>query len=369
MTQSPILITIVTGFLGSGKTTLILNLVAQLPGTKFAILKNEFGDVAVDSQLAATSAIQGVQELLNGCICCNQVGQLSDALADLASTAHPDRILIETSGSAFPATLALEISRLSQSTGGRYALDGVVCVLDVANWKGYSDTSYTAKLQARCTDLVVLNKWEEAGERAVEDCVDRVGDLDVPVAKERSDRGWVDARVVFGLDVRGLRRDWGAGSVKQVAAEEDSHAGHGHENGHQSEIEVLSVRMEKVEGGVDVVRLQELLEQAPKDEVYRIKALLVTSGNPKSSDGEPADASEEIFPEKDDKRYVLNWAFGRWKYTYIGERGQATKNPPPLQMTIMTARGEALPWKKRIENKELIRAEDGNPKIEIKKVA
>ena len=67
--ESPILITVVTGFLGSGKTTMILNLVPQMPDTKFAILKNEFGDVAVDSQLACASAIQDVREMLNGCIC------------------------------------------------------------------------------------------------------------------------------------------------------------------------------------------------------------------------------------------------------------------------------------------------------------
>ncbi|CRK21217.1 hypothetical protein BN1708_017847, partial [Verticillium longisporum] len=109
--MSPIPITIITGFLGSGKTTLILNLLPQLkaqnPDYKLALLKNEFGDLAVDSQLASSAAISGVQELLNGCICCNLVGQLSVALADLRAQVRPDRIVIETSGSAFPATLAL----------------------------------------------------------------------------------------------------------------------------------------------------------------------------------------------------------------------------------------------------------------------
>jgi len=108
----PIPITIVTGFLGSGKTTLILNLIPQLPKDyKLALLKNEFGDVAIDSQLAASSSISGVQELLNGCICCNLVGQLGDAFRTLRNDVKPDRIIVETSGSAFPATLAMEGSR------------------------------------------------------------------------------------------------------------------------------------------------------------------------------------------------------------------------------------------------------------------
>src|ERR1700758_5520236 len=94
----PIPITIITGFLGSGKTTLILNLVPQVPKNyRLALIKNEFGDVAIDSQLASASAISGVKELLNGCICCNLVGSLSDALDELRISQKPDRIVIETS--------------------------------------------------------------------------------------------------------------------------------------------------------------------------------------------------------------------------------------------------------------------------------
>lgn len=162
--MAPIPITIITGFLGSGKTTLILNLIPQLkasnPDYKLALLKNEFGDLAVDSQLASSNAISGVREMLNGCICCNLVGQLSEALKELQAQVTPDRIVIETSGSAFPATLALEINRIARRTGN-YVLDGVVSVIDVENWQGYEDTSVTARLQARYTDLIVFNKYVE----------------------------------------------------------------------------------------------------------------------------------------------------------------------------------------------------------------
>jgi G3E family GTPase len=160
--MAPIPITIITGFLGSGKTTLILNLIPQLratnPNYKLALLKNEFGDLAIDSQLASSNAISGVREMLNGCICCNLVGQIGDALKELQDQVTPDRIIIETSGSAFPATLAMEINRIARQTGD-YVLDGVVSVIDVENWQGYEDTSVTARLQAKYTDLIVFNKY------------------------------------------------------------------------------------------------------------------------------------------------------------------------------------------------------------------
>lgn len=67
MSATPIPITILTGFLGAGKTTLLLSLLSQLPaGYKLCLLKNEFGEVAVDSLLAQQGAIAGVNELLNG---------------------------------------------------------------------------------------------------------------------------------------------------------------------------------------------------------------------------------------------------------------------------------------------------------------
>src|SRR6201992_3175866 len=94
--SSPIPITIITGFLGSGKTTLILNLIPQLPKNyRLALIKKEFGDVAIDSQMASAQAISGVRELLNGCICCNLVGSLGDALEQLRTEQKPDRIVVE----------------------------------------------------------------------------------------------------------------------------------------------------------------------------------------------------------------------------------------------------------------------------------
>lgn len=68
---------------------------------------------------------------------------------------NPDRIIIETSGSAFPAPIAIQIRQLDQT---QLKLDSIITVIDAVNFAGYEDTSYTAKLQAQYTDLIILNK-------------------------------------------------------------------------------------------------------------------------------------------------------------------------------------------------------------------
>ncbi|KAF2854817.1 cobalamin synthesis protein/P47K:Cobalamin synthesis protein-like protein/P47K [Plenodomus tracheiphilus IPT5] len=358
--MAPIPITIITGFLGSGKTTLILNLLPQLPPTyKLALLKNEFGSLPIDSALAASSSISSVRELLNGCICCNLVGQLSTALSELASLSHPDRIVIETSGSAFPATLAMEINRLARETGN-YVLDGVLSVIDVENWGGYEDTSLTAKMQARYTDLIVLNKWEGVGERRVEDVEDKILALEVEpqIPRTRSRKGWVGKEIVFGLDARLAGEEMGG----LVGTEAEEGHGNGHDHGHSSEVEVLSVRLDG-KGSVDREKLARLLEDPTKDEVYRIKGILYASTPPKSSD---LDLPAANGASEGRARYILNWAFGRWTFTPVPlAEADAKDEEPPLRLTIVTAKYESNKWKKQIESSGLIALADGGADAQL----
>jgi G3E family GTPase len=328
-----------------------------LPATyKLALLKNEYGDVAVDSQLASSRAISGVQELLNGCICCNLVGQLSDALDQLSSEVQPDRVVIETSGSAFPATLAMEVNRLSRETG-KYVLDGVMSVIDVENWKGYEDTSYTAKIQARYTDLIVLNKWELVDERRLEDVEDRVLDIDVdpPIPRQKSSKGWVDKNIVFGLDARLAKMADGTDNTAP--------AHHDHNHNHSSEVEVLSISLTAPSSGasIDTSKLATLLSSPTKDEVYRIKGILYASSPPASSD-------KDITPSAPAgrARYILNWAFGRWTFTAVPDTENGEEELP-LRLTVVTARYEANKWKKQIETSGLIVLEDGEGVLSVER--
>jgi G3E family GTPase len=360
--MAPIPITIVTGFLGSGKTTLLLNLVPQLraanPSYRLALLKNEFGDVAIDSQLAASSAVSGVQEMLNGCICCNLVGQLAPALLELRDTVQPDRIVIETSGSAFPATLAIEVNRIARETGGQYALDGVVSVIDVENWSGYEDTSYTARLQARYTDLIVFNKWEACDERRFDEVRDRVGDLEVDIAWVKSDKGRVPVHVIFGID-GGLAR---ALSEGHLGTEQNGHDGHSHSHDHQSEVEVLSVALRGAEdAAVNISALMTLLKTAPRDEVYRIKSVFTKSPSAEVRNSEQNDPAST--PASEATRYILNWAFGRWTFTPMERtvNEHDSSDGMVLRMTLILARYESTKWKKKLEAGGLLMLDGGDP--------
>lgn len=94
------------------------------------MIKNDIGDLSVDSQLAQAAELTASKELLGDCICCTNVGQIESALTELADRGT-DRIVIETSGSAEPLKLVLEIKRVSR---GRFEVDGVVSVVDAENW-------------------------------------------------------------------------------------------------------------------------------------------------------------------------------------------------------------------------------------------
>ncbi|PGH26747.1 hypothetical protein AJ80_01511 [Polytolypa hystricis UAMH7299] len=373
--MAPIPITIVTGFLGSGKTTILLNLIPQLPKDyRLALLKNEFGDVAVDSQLAAANAISGVRELLNGCICCNLVGQLDEAILELRDTVKPDRIVVETSGSAFPATLAMAVNRLISEHPGEFELDGVITVIDVENWQGYEDTSYTAKLQARYTDLVIFNKWESASEERFDVCLDRLGDLEEETPWVKSEMGKVTKDVLLGLDNALFSRAIQNNEHRLLDGEKNgsttnhSHD-HSHKDDHQSEVEVLSVTVTSTDrfAILDSDFFATSLRISPKEEVYRIKGIVRFP-----TQKLPVDSSDVVAPSpppvpleeflSDDKTpaapvtqaYILNFAFNRWTFTLCPpsaapDVADENGNYAIARLTFVLARDMSAKWKKKIE--------------------
>ena len=128
--------TVITGFLGAGKTTLIRRLIEEADGRRLALIVNEFGDVGVDGDVLAACgspncAEEDIIELANGCICCTVADDFLPSIQSLlAQTPPPDHIIIETSGLALPQPLVQAFSW--PDIRSRVMLDGVVTVVDGA---------------------------------------------------------------------------------------------------------------------------------------------------------------------------------------------------------------------------------------------
>ena len=128
--------TVITGFLGAGKTTLIRNLIEKVDGQRLALIVNEFGDVGVDGDVLSSCNAPGcseddIIELANGCICCTVADDFLPSIQKLlAQDPSPDHILIETSGLALPQPLVQAFNW--PDIKSKVMLDGVVTVVDGA---------------------------------------------------------------------------------------------------------------------------------------------------------------------------------------------------------------------------------------------
>ena len=159
--QDSIPVLLLTGFLGSGKTSLLNHLLKNKQGLKIGVLVNDFGDLNIDASLVSAQSEQTL-ELSNGCICCAIADEdLDDALSQLAYRGSSlDYIIIEASGVANPAELA-SLIRLSPN---RYShFDTLVVLVDGANFAENNQKSPQAAESLAVADLVVINKTDLIG--------------------------------------------------------------------------------------------------------------------------------------------------------------------------------------------------------------
>jgi cobalamin biosynthesis protein CobW len=179
--------TVITGFLGAGKTTMIRNMLANTDGRRIALIINEFGDLGVDGALLRGCAIEGCREgdmieLSNGCICCTVADDFVPAMEKLLNrTDPPEHIVIETSGLALPQPLVRAFGW--PELRNRVTVDGVVTLVDgkaLAEGRFAQDEAAAAAGRAdhetplselfddqlACADMIVLNKADllEPGE-------------------------------------------------------------------------------------------------------------------------------------------------------------------------------------------------------------
>lgn len=162
MSEAPLPVAILTGFLGAGKTTLLNSLLKDPFLANAAVIINEFGEVGIDHLLVERSD-ENVMEMASGCLCCTIRGDLIDTLDDLlnrraAGTLKTfDRIVIETTGLADPAPI-LHAVMSEPSLLARLRLEGVITVVDAFNGMATLDAHAEAVKQVAVADRIVLTK-------------------------------------------------------------------------------------------------------------------------------------------------------------------------------------------------------------------
>jgi G3E family GTPase len=155
--------TVVTGFLGSGKTTLINRILREEHGKTIAVIVNEFGEISIDGQLIVQDDQAELVEFNNGCLCCTVRGDLIDTLQRLHQRADKlDGILIETTGLADPAPVASTFF-VADEVKNSIRLDAFVTLADAVNLGMNLEQSNEAVEQIAFSDIVLINKIDLVG--------------------------------------------------------------------------------------------------------------------------------------------------------------------------------------------------------------
>lgn len=169
--MSRIPVSLITGFLGSGKTSLLNRLLRPPSAARTAVVVNEFGSVGLDHDLIEASD-DHVVLLSNGCLCCAMRGDLVTALDRLYRAAQAnsatafDRVVIETSGLADPSPV-IQLLLSEPSLSARYELDGVVTVVDAVNGEATLDAHLESVKQVAVADRLLVTKQDLLGDTGV----------------------------------------------------------------------------------------------------------------------------------------------------------------------------------------------------------
>jgi cobalamin biosynthesis protein CobW len=287
-------VTVITGFLGSGKTTLISHLMQNPGGRRLAVVVNEFGDVGVDGEILRGCAIpdcpaENIVELANGCICCTVADDFIPTIEALMNLdPRPDHILIETSGLALPKPLLKAFDW--PEIRAKITVDGVIALADAEAVAAGRFAPDVAKVDAQraaddsidhetplsevfedqlsCADIVLLTKPDLAGPEGIARAREIIAaEAPRPVPVIEVAEGVVDARVILGL---------------AAAAEDDLDARPSHHDGvpehDHDDFESTVLPLPEVP---DAAGLAALLERLAREhDLLRIKGYTAVSGKP-----------------------------------------------------------------------------------------
>ncbi len=274
-------VTVVTGFLGSGKTTLIRRLLAHPGMNRAAVIVNEFGEVGIDHDLIAASS-ENVTLLSNGCLCCVVRTDLQETLRTLFAQRRAgevidfDRVLVETSGLADPAPV---IQTLATDTmlAAHYRLDGVVTLVDAVNGPGQLDREAEAVKQAALADRLLITKTDLADATALRE---RLHALNPRADAADVVQGEIDPAFLTGIGLASARADAG-----QIGRWLGSGSGEGAYLGavaprHDRSITTFTLWFDRPFGWQAFTAAMELLTSLRGPDLLRVKGLVNVEGEP-----------------------------------------------------------------------------------------
>jgi dihydroorotase len=285
-------VTLLTGFLGSGKTT-VLNHVLKQPGmAATAVIVNEFGEIGLDHLLVERSS-EDVVLLNSGCLCCTVRGDIVDTLTNLfvdrvkGKVPFFTRVAIETTGLADPAPI-LHTLMTDPIVAARYVLDGVVTTIDAVNGAGSLDRQPEAVKQAAVADRLLLTKTDIAEPGARQAIEARLKELNPSAAIVSVAQGAIDSALLFNigfydpttksLDVRRWLRD------ESFEGDHGQDVGHGHEhpdvNRHDDRIRAFCITREQPISWAALSTWLDGLAAMRGDDLLRLKAIVALSDRP-----------------------------------------------------------------------------------------
>jgi G3E family GTPase len=271
MRTGAIPVSVLTGFLGSGKTTMLRHLLRQPEFSRTAVIINEFGEIGLDHELIEKSE-DDLVELLTGCLCCKVRTDLALTLQDLLQRREDgrctrfDRIVIETSGLADPAPI-LQTMMTDANVAGRLVLDGVVSTVDAVNGVDTLAGESVSQKQVAVADRIVLTKSDLPGSSQPA-LLRRLARLNPGAPVVIADHGRIDPLLVFNAGLY----DPQSKSADVISWLSD-HA-HEHSHVHDGEIRTYAIlRKEPIRAVTLTLFLEALAEHCGAD-LLRLKGIV-----------------------------------------------------------------------------------------------
>ena len=234
-------ISVLTGFLGSGKTTVLNHLIQQPELSRTLVLINEFGEIGLDHDLVTHSKDEVVVEMSSGCLCCTIRGDIAKTLREapgrFARDGKPwfDRVVIETTGLADPAPI-LHTLMTEPAIARRYRLDGVITTVDAVNGADTLGRQIESAKQAAMADRLLITKTDLVDPENLRMLQERLRTLNPAAPQIIAENGVVDPAPLFdaGLynpETKSLdAQNWL--KAEAYAEPHDHHHDHGHDHGH-----------------------------------------------------------------------------------------------------------------------------------------